>query len=53
MLAMRVITVNLNGSRSAGRKGFFQWLSRQLADVVCLQELKAQVDQLEDKLYWP
>ena len=53
MPAMRVITVNLNGIRSAGRKGFFQWLSRQRADVVCLQELKAQVDQLEDKLYWP
>ena len=50
---MRVITVNLNGIRSAGRKGFFQWLSRQRADVVCLQELKAQIDQLEDKLYWP
>ena len=53
MPAMRVITVNVNGIRSAGRKGFFQWLSRQRADVVCLQELKAQVDQLDDKLYWP
>jgi exodeoxyribonuclease III len=50
---MRVISLNLNGIRSAGRKGFFQWLSRQRADIVCLQELKAQRDQILDKLYWP
>ncbi len=45
--------MNLNGIRAAGRKGFFHWLRRQKADVVCLQELKAQVDQLQDRLYWP
>lgn len=50
---MRVITLNVNGIRSAGRKGFFHWLRRQRADVVCLQEIKAQVDQLDDSLYWP
>lgn len=50
---MRVITCNLNGIRSAARKGFFHWLRRQKADVVCLQELKAQVDQLGDSLFWP
>ncbi|MGQ0657232.1 MAG: exodeoxyribonuclease III [Chromatiales bacterium] len=42
---MRVITLNVNGIRSAARKGFFQWLARQHADVVCLQETKAQEDQ--------
>ncbi len=50
---MRVITCNLNGIRSAARKGFFHWLRRQKADVVCLQELKAQVDQLADNVFWP
>ena len=50
---MRVISINVNGIRAAGRKGFFAWLRRQKADVVCLQELKAQVDQLDDGLYWP
>ena len=50
---MRVISINLNGIRSAGRKGFYAWLRRQQADVVCLQELKAQVHQLDDSLYWP
>lgn len=50
---MRVITFNLNGIRSAARKGFYPWLRRQKADVVCLQELKAQVHQLQDKQFWP
>ena len=39
---MKIITLNLNGIRSAARKGFFEWLPRQRADVVCVQELKAQ-----------
>ncbi len=39
---MRIITVNLNGIRSAANKGFYLWLAQQKADIVCLQELKAQ-----------
>ncbi len=39
---MRIITANLNGIRSADSKGFFTWLTRQQADFVCVQELKAQ-----------
>ena len=50
---MRIITVNVNGIRAAARKGFFTWLARQRADVVCIQETKAQVDQLVDKVFWP
>ena len=50
---MKIITVNVNGIRAAGRKGFFDWLKQQNADVVCLQELKAQPDQIEDELYHP
>jgi exodeoxyribonuclease-3 len=50
---MRVITINVNGIRAAERKGFFTWLSRQRADIVCIQELKAQVHQLGDAVYWP
>jgi exodeoxyribonuclease-3 len=50
---MRVISLNLNGIRAAARKGFYAWLRRQKADVVCLQELKAQVDQLDDRIFWP
>lgn len=43
---MRVISFNANGIRSAARKGFFDWLSTQDADFVCIQETKAQPDQL-------
>ncbi len=43
---MRVITLNLNGIRSAASKGAFAWLRAQDADVVCLQETKAQESQL-------
>ena len=50
---MRVITVNVNGIRSAARKGFFAWLARQDADVVCLQETKAQEHQLDEDIYCP
>ncbi len=50
---MRIITLNVNGIRAAARKGFFQWLAGQAADVVCLQETKAQVHQLADAVFWP
>ncbi|OGT64195.1 MAG: exodeoxyribonuclease III [Gammaproteobacteria bacterium RIFCSPHIGHO2_12_FULL_45_9] len=44
---MRVITLNLNGIRSAAKKGFFTWVEQQQADVICVQELRAQQPQLE------
>jgi exodeoxyribonuclease-3 len=44
---VRVITFNANGLRSAARKGFFAWFSRQGADLLCVQETKAQAAQLE------
>lgn len=50
---MRIITLNVNGIRSAARKGFFEWLATQNADFVCLQEIKAQNHQLEDALFHP
>ncbi|MEM7282401.1 MAG: exodeoxyribonuclease III [Pseudomonadota bacterium] len=43
---MRVISFNANGIRSAEKKGFFKWLARQKADFVCVQETKAQIEQL-------
>ena len=50
---MRIISLNVNGIRSAARKGFFLWMARQRADVVCVQELKAQADQLVDPIFFP
>jgi exodeoxyribonuclease-3 len=50
---MRVITCNTNGIRAAQRKGFFEWLETQDADIVCIQETKAQVDQLDPAVFFP
>ena len=47
---MKIITLNLNGIRSASRKGFYDWLPRQKADFVCLQELKAHEIDLDDQM---
>jgi len=44
---LRVVTLNVNGIRSAARKGLYRWLSAQHADVICLQEVKAQEADLE------
>jgi len=43
---MRIVSCNLNGIRSAGRKGFFNWFEKQDADVLCVQELKAHAHQI-------
>ena len=50
---MRVVSINVNGIRAAARKGMFDWLPRQRADVFCLQEVRAQLDQISDPLYSP
>jgi len=51
---LRVITLNCNGIRSAARKGMFDWLARQKADVACLQETRAQRADLDgDAVYFP
>ncbi|HET8707042.1 MAG TPA: endonuclease/exonuclease/phosphatase family protein, partial [Pseudomonadales bacterium] len=42
---MRIITVNVNGIRSAAKKGFFEWMLSQKADVICIQETKAHLHQ--------
>ena len=50
---MKIISANLNGIRAATRKGFYDWLPKVDADIVCLQELKAQEDQIEGEPYHP
>jgi exodeoxyribonuclease-3 len=48
-----VLSLNLNGIRSAVNKGFLRWLNRQEPHVVCLQEIKAQADNLTDSMRDP
>ena len=48
---MRIITLNVNGIRSAASKGLFRWLAGQRADIVCLQEMKCQGADLDARLH--
>ena len=50
---MKIISFNANGLRSAASKGFFDWFRTQDADVLCLQETKAQEHQLGDSRFRP
>ena len=47
---MRLITINLNGIRSASSKGFFEWLNSQKADIVCVQETRIQPEQMTQNI---
>ena len=50
---LRIITLNLNGMRSAVSKGLLDWLAEQNADVVCMQEVKAQLPDLAPAILSP
>ena len=51
---MRIISLNTNGIRSAAKKGLFDWLAKQKADALCLQETKAQLADIEpDPQFYP
>ena len=47
---LRVLSLNLNGIRSASNKGVFDWLAGHRADIICVQELKAQLPDLTPAL---
>ena len=44
---MKITTWNINGIRAATNKGIFEWIKENDADVVCFQEIKAKVDQID------
>ena len=48
---MKIISLNANGIRSASRKGFFEWFKESDADILCLQETRAQVSQLDEAFF--
>jgi len=50
---MKIITLNVNGIRSAARKGYFRWMARARGDVVCVQELKAQAADMTPEMRDP
>ncbi|WMW81064.1 exodeoxyribonuclease III [Undibacterium cyanobacteriorum] len=52
-MTIKVISANLNGIRSAAKKGFFDWMKQELPDFVCVQELKAQEADMTDDFLRP
>ncbi len=48
---MKIVSYNVNGIRATLNKGFLEWLNTVDPDVVCLQEIKAQEDQLDLELF--
>jgi exodeoxyribonuclease-3 len=50
---LRIVTLNLNGIRSAVNKGFLPWMISHNADVVCVQEIKAQAKDLPEDVRNP
>ena len=45
-MCLKIISINVNGIRASTKKGLFYWLKKQKADVICLQETKAQMSAL-------
>jgi exodeoxyribonuclease-3 len=50
---LRIISLNLNGIRSAANKGLYAWLEKQDADIICMQELKAQAADMTREMLQP
>ncbi|RMH21694.1 MAG: exodeoxyribonuclease III, partial [Gammaproteobacteria bacterium] len=50
---LKVMTFNANGLRAAQRKGFFDWFATQDVDILCVQETKAQAEQMQDPVFHP
>ncbi len=53
MKEIRILCWNVNGIRAAARKGFFDWLHQESPDILCLQEIKAQPEQLTPEIQQP
>ena len=47
---MKIISYNVNGIRAAIKKGLLEWLKTEDPDIICIQETKANEDQVETNL---
>jgi exodeoxyribonuclease-3 len=50
---MRILSWNINGLRAVAKKGFLEWLQKEQADIVCIQETKIQRYQISEELLNP
>ena len=48
---MKIISYNVNGIRAALRKGLADWLKKANPDILCIQETKAQKDQINSSIF--
>ncbi|WP_103327690.1 exodeoxyribonuclease III [Bacteroidetes bacterium endosymbiont of Geopemphigus sp.] len=48
---MKIISYNINGIRAAIKKGLLNWIEKAQPDVLCLQEIKANISQIETKAF--
>src|SRR4030066_15363 len=53
MREMKLLCWNVNGIRAAQRSGFLEWLHKESPDILCLQETKANPEQLDEELRQP
>ncbi|HUX49185.1 MAG TPA: endonuclease/exonuclease/phosphatase family protein, partial [Spirochaetia bacterium] len=52
-MVTRLVSWNVNGIRAAANKGLFEWMKSSGFDIVCLQETKAQPEQLTEQFLQP
>ncbi len=50
---MKIVSWNVNGLRAVYKRGDFSWLTKEKLDIFCLQEVKAEADQLPDEVRNP
>jgi exodeoxyribonuclease III len=50
---MKIISWNVNGYRACAKKGFLDWLKKSKADIICLQEIRSEIDQVDEELKKP
>ena len=53
MKEIKILSWNVNGIRAVSKKGFMEWFNKENPDILCLQETKAQPDQLDNGLLEP
>ncbi len=50
---MRIISFSADGIKNAAREGFYDWMSEQDADFICIQDLQCSEYDLQDEIYFP
>src|SRR3990167_1730498 len=53
MSKLKLLSWNVNGIRAQEKKGFLKWLEKESPDILCVQETKAHIEQLDKDLINP